>query len=60
MDPDPLRQRIAEAEELIRAQNELQDAMYNNDLAALWPTRATELQNAYEQRYGVNLEGENG
>lgn len=51
-----LEDRIREAEEIIRAQNRLVQAMYNSDLEESWPKDASRLQQEYEQRYEVELE----
>lgn len=51
-------ERLRQAEEIIRAQNRKMQAMYDNDLSALWPRDADELQGAYEKQYGVDLDGE--
>ena len=48
--------RISELEALVRAKNRKIEAMYNSDLEAGWPREADDLQYAYEQRYGVDLE----
>jgi hypothetical protein len=50
-------ERIAQAEELIRAKNRLEQAMYDGDLEVSWPRDAAELERAYERRYGVDLSG---
>ena len=47
--------RLAEAEAIITALRGLETAMYNSDLEASWPREATDLQNAYESKYDVNL-----
>lgn len=48
-------ERIALAEEIIRALQETRTAMYNSSLEALWPTRHLDLVREYRQRYGVDL-----
>ena len=54
-DEDRLAERLHQAEELIRAKNRLEQAMYDSDLEASWPEEAAQLERAYEQRYGVDL-----
>jgi hypothetical protein len=51
-------ERLAQAEEIIRAKNRLEWAMFNSDIEASWPREAHELELAYEQRYAVNLSGD--
>jgi hypothetical protein len=51
-----LEERIRLAEDIIRAKNRLIEAMYNSDLSAGWPTDASTLESAYQERYGVRLE----
>lgn len=53
-----IEERLRSAEEIIRAQNRLIQAMYDADLEGSWPREASELQAEYETRYGVNLDGE--
>ena len=53
-----LEGRLRQAEEIIRAQNRLVDAMYDSDLEASWPREAGQLQADYERRYGVILDGD--
>ena len=51
-------ERLAQAEAIIRAKNRLEQAMYDSDSEASWPTReAAKLERAYEERYGVDLSG---
>lgn len=52
-----LRERVAQAEAIIRAQNSLQIAMYNGDFEASWPREAAELEADYTKRYVVDLDG---
>jgi hypothetical protein len=49
--------RLREAETIIRAKNRLEQAMYDTDMEAAWPREADELERAYQQRYGVDLSG---
>lgn len=53
-----LRARVEEAEAIVRAQNRLIVAMYDSDFSASWPTEAAELEAAYCERYGANLDAE--
>jgi hypothetical protein len=50
-------ERLAQAEAIIRAKNRLEQAMYDSDLEIGWPREAFELEQAYQQRYGVDLSG---
>lgn len=50
-----IEDRLREAEEIIRAQNQLIQAMHYYVLEDLWPKEATVLQGTYEQQYGVDL-----
>lgn len=50
--------RLGEAEAIIRAKNRLVQAMYDTDMEAVWPREADELERAYQQRYGVDLSGD--
>lgn len=49
--------RIAELEEIVRAHNRMEAAMYSNSLESSWPKDSARLQRAYEEKYGVDLEG---
>jgi hypothetical protein len=53
-----LEERLAQAEEIIRAKNRLEQAMYDSDSEHGWPREAGLLERAYEQRYAVNLSGD--
>lgn len=53
-----LEERLRQAEEIIRAQNRMIQAMYDSDLEASWPKEAGQLQAEYERRYGVILDGD--
>jgi hypothetical protein len=52
-----LQRRLRFAEELIRAQDRLMDAMYNSNLERGWPKDAGHLHEVYEATYGVDLYG---
>jgi hypothetical protein len=52
-----LRDRLAEAEEIIREHNHLEEVMYDTGMEAAWPKDAEQLQRVYEQKYGVDLSG---
>lgn len=53
-----IEDRLRRAEEIVRAQNRMIQAMYDSDLEASWPREASELQAEYERRYGVILDGD--
>ena len=53
-----LEERLRQAEEIVRAQNRMIQAMYDSDLEASWPREASDLQAEYEKRYGVILDGD--
>lgn len=55
---DALNRRIKEAEDIIRAKNELEYAMYVSDRSINWPMTASKLQEAYCSKYGVTLDAE--
>jgi hypothetical protein len=55
-----VEERLAEAEAIIRAKNRLEEAMYSSDSEHGWPREADELEQAYQQRYGVDLSGDSG
>lgn len=53
---ESLKARVAEAEDIIRAKNKLIQAMYDSTYELSWPREASELEGAYEERYGVYTE----
>jgi hypothetical protein len=53
-----IEERLAQAEAIIRAKNRLEQAMYDSDLEQSWPREAAELEQAYQQRYGIDLSGD--
>lgn len=49
--------RVGEAEAIIAAMGRKITAMYNSDFESSWPKDDIALIAAYEQKYGVSLEG---
>lgn len=55
-----IEERLQQAEEIIRAQNRLVQAMLDGAVETAWPKEALVLQGIYQQRYGVDLSGQEG
>jgi hypothetical protein len=55
-----MNDRVQELEELVRAKNQTIIDMYNNSLESAWSRRHSELQHSYEEKYGLDLEFEEG
>jgi len=53
-----LENRIRELEEIVREKNHTMIDMYNADLEISWSKKDNELQRAYEEKYGADLEYE--
>lgn len=49
--------RLRALEEILEARDELEQAMYDSDLSASWPTRSQDLEAAYWERYGDDGSG---